>query len=410
MNRPDGLERELKAWFSDTAAPRVPDFTDDILQLTAGTRQRPRWSFPERWLPMSVITLGRQTLKPVPWRTIGLLAALALLIAAAVAVYIGNQPRLPAPFGLAANGLVAYSQGDDIYTVDPTTGARHAIVTGPDSDYEPRWALDGTRLAFLRASATGDALVIVDPRRPDELVTTENFVLLDSDSVAWSPDGRSILLRAQREGSWAIFIVDVTSGEAQPLALDFEQESAYWRPPDGRQLMVLGGVEADRHMYLLTLEDGSLEEVGLHEGSGPIRSSGWTSDGQRFVYQRGDYDRLPIETYVLDVTTGNEVTIDAGFGHVSNDGTRMIALDNKQETMCVVDLRGGPCVPVGLPSQVYLWGNSAGVQWSPDDEWILTRPPVGDVLTAALIDPEGAILDQPTWISEGAVSWQRLAP
>lgn len=359
---------------------------------------------------MSVITLSRQTLKPLPWRTIGLLAALVLLIVAAVAIYVGSQPRLPAPFGLAANGVVAYSQGDDIYTVDPTTGARQAIVTGPDVDFEPRWSLDGTRLAFFRASATGDALVIVDPKRPEDLVTTEDFVLADSDSVAWSPDGRSILFRAQHEGSKAVFIVDVPSGEAKPLALDFEAESAYWRPPDGRQLMVLGGVETDRHLYLLTLEDGSLEEVPHHEGTGPIRSSGWTSDGQRFVYQRGDYDRLPIETYVLDVATGNEVAIDAGFGHVSNDGTRMIALDTDQESMCVVDLRGGPCIPVGLPSQVYLWGNSAGVQWSPDDELILTRPPVGDELGAALIDPDGAVLDQPSWISSGAVSWQRVAP
>ena len=348
--------------------------------------------------------------KPLPWRAIGLLVALALLIAAVVAVFAGSQPRLPAPFGLAANGVVAYASGGDIYTVDPTTGARQAIVTGPGDDYEPRWALDGTRLAFLRASATGDALVIVDPKRSDTLVTTENFTLLDSDSLAWSPDGRSILFRAQHEGSSTIFIVDAASGEAKPVALDFEQDVAYWRPPDGRQLMVVGGAELDRHLYLLTLEDQSLEEVALHEGSGPIRSSGWTSDGQRFVYQRGDDDRLPIETYVLDVATGTDVTIDAGYGHLSNDGTRMVAIDNGQRSMCVADLRGGPCVRVGQPSQAYLWGNAAGVQWSPDDRWILTRPPAGDDLSASLVDPGGAVLDQPSWISDGAVSWQRVAP
>ena len=95
MNRPENLERDLTAWFVETATPRVPDFTDDILRLTAGTRQRPRWSFPERWLPMSVITLGRRTLEPLPWRTIGLLAALALLIAASIAFYVGSQQTSP---------------------------------------------------------------------------------------------------------------------------------------------------------------------------------------------------------------------------------------------------------------------------------------------------------------------------
>ena len=85
MNRPDNLERDLTAWLADTATPRVPDFSDDILWLTARTRQRPRWSFAQRWLPAGLLAFGRRTLRPVPWRTLGLLAALALLIAAAVA-------------------------------------------------------------------------------------------------------------------------------------------------------------------------------------------------------------------------------------------------------------------------------------------------------------------------------------
>ena len=409
MNRPENLERDLAIWFADTATPRVPVFTDDILRLTAGMRQRPRWSFPERWLPMSVLTIGRQTLKPLPWQRIGLLVVLALLLAA-VAVYVGSQPRLPAPFGLAANGHVAYAHGGDIHTVDPITGARQAIATGPEVDSEPRWALDGTRLAFLRNSALGDALVVVDPTRPDTLVTTEAFIELDSDSVAWAPDGRSISVRAQHEGSRAIFIVDVASGEATPLAVETPDVDVYWRPPDGRQLMVVGGVEPDLRMYLLTLGDRSLEEVPLLPSAGPIRVSGWTSDGQRFVYQRGDYDHLPIKTHVLDLVTGKEVTIDVGFGHLSNDGTRMVALDNDQGLMCVVDLSGGPCVPVGQPSQAYLWGHGAGAQWSPDDAWILTRQISDDGETAALVDPDGAVLDQPSWISDGAVSWQRVAP
>jgi hypothetical protein len=42
-----------------------------------------------------------------------------------------------------------------------------------------------------------------------------------------------------------------------------------------------------------------------------------------------------------------------------------------------------------------MWkANAAGVQWSPDDEWILTRPSGGDGVTAFLVDPDGAILDQ----------------
>ena len=96
MNPTDRLERELTAWLVETAVPRTPDYTDEILQQAVRIRQRPRWTFPDRWLPASVITLRRRTLKPLPWRTIGLLAVLALLIVAALAVYVGSQRRIPA--------------------------------------------------------------------------------------------------------------------------------------------------------------------------------------------------------------------------------------------------------------------------------------------------------------------------
>ena len=130
MNRTDRLERELTTWFADTATPRTPDWTADILAATSTIRQRPRWSFPARWLPAAVVPrLPRLALGPVPWRTIALLAALVLLLAAAVALYVGSRPRLPAPFGPAANGLVAYAEDGDIWTVDPITGVRKAIVT-----------------------------------------------------------------------------------------------------------------------------------------------------------------------------------------------------------------------------------------------------------------------------------------
>ena len=150
MNRLDGLERDLTSWFAESTSPRDPDLTDDVLWVTARTRQRPRWSFAERWLPTGVLSLGRRTVRPVPWRTVALVALLVVLAVAAAAVYVGTRPRLPAPYGLAANGLVAYAQNGDIYAVDPITGVREGLAVGPDDETEPRWSLDGTRVAFLR--------------------------------------------------------------------------------------------------------------------------------------------------------------------------------------------------------------------------------------------------------------------
>jgi Tol biopolymer transport system component len=407
MKRPDSLERDLTAWLADSAAPRVPDFTDDILWLTARTRQRPRWSFPGTWLPRRVVAFSRRTVKPLPWRTLGLIAVLALLIAAAISFYIGSQPRMPPPFGLAANGLVAYASGGDIYTVDPITGAREAIVSGPHADREPRWSLDGTRVAFLRSSGRGDALVIVDARSRQVLATTEPLIEPDTDSIAWSPDGRSVSIGATHGGSHALFIVDAGSGDLTPLPIDYRLLEGYWRPPDGRQLMFYGGREPNLGLFLLDVNDGTVTQIAQPaRPGGLIRPAGWTSDGRRVVFTREDGDGR-LRTLVVDLTTGAEVIFDdVGFGHVSNDGSRMVAL-TADGRLCVADLSGGPCVPIGQGSRAYDATHAAGAQWSPDDDWIIVR--LGSGNRAILVDPDGREPDQPSWIAHGAESIQRLA-
>jgi Tol biopolymer transport system component len=408
MNRPDRLERDLTAWLADSAAPRVPDFTDDILWLTARTRQRPRWSFPGTWLPRRVVAFSRRTVKPLPWRTLGLIAVLALLIAAAISFYIGSQPRMPPPFGLAANGLVAYASGGGIYTVDPITGAREAIVTGPHVDREPRWSLDGTRLAFLRSSGPGDALGIVDVRSREVLATTDTLTETDSDSIAWSPDGRSVSIDATHGGSHALFIVDTKTGDLKPLAIDYLGLDVYWRPPDGRQIMFLGGKGSNVGLSMVDVDGGTPFEIAQPaRPGGLIRPAGWTPDGRRAVFTREDREGR-LRTHVVDLTTGAEVTFDdVGFAHVSNDGSRMVAL-TADGRLCVADLGGGPCVRIGERSQAYEGTHAAGAHWSPDDEWILVRR-LSDG-SAILVDPDGQDPGQPPWIEDGAESIQRVAP
>jgi Tol biopolymer transport system component len=189
MNQTDRLERDLTALLAATAAPRAPDYTDDILRQTARVRQRPRWTLLERWLPMSEFALERVGPRPLPWRTIALLALLVLLVIGAVALYAGSRPRVPAPFGPANNGLVAYAAGGDIYTVDPRLGTHHAIVTGLDEDRSPRWSRDGTRLAFLRGRDTVTKLGIVDADGGNPVISTQGFVTRTATRLPGRPTG-----------------------------------------------------------------------------------------------------------------------------------------------------------------------------------------------------------------------------
>jgi Tol biopolymer transport system component len=407
MNRYDTLDRELRAWFTDAPVPRTPGFRDDVLQQTVQVRQRPRWSFLERWLPVTVVRFRRRrTLPPVPWRTIGVLAALLLLLAA-VAVYVGSQRRLPPPFGLAGSGNVAYAQNGDIFTVDPTTGLRREITSGPEIDREPRWSPDGTRLAFLRGTELATALIVVDGRTGETIARSPSQPNVDTDTMAWSPDGRMITIDSV-DGE--LNVVDAATGSMTRLDLPYAFLDVYWRPPGGRQLLFLGGSDpeaADMALYVADLDDPrSLQKIAVvRSGSDVLRPNGWAEDGRKVVYTAGSADD-PLRTHVNDLATGKEVIIAAAFAHVSNDGRRIVALDDDGRP-CVASTDGGPCFPIATADRGFNGGHAAGVTWSPDDEWIVSRGP--DSEQAFLLDPDGQVTDQPSWMDDGAVSWQRVA-
>ena len=114
----DRIERRPPEILTRISAPQVPDYTDDILGLTARRRQRPGWTFPGRWLPMD-ITAPRPTVARTQWRPIGIVILLILALAAAAVVYIGSRPPRLAPFfGPAANGSFVYVTARDIYIAD----------------------------------------------------------------------------------------------------------------------------------------------------------------------------------------------------------------------------------------------------------------------------------------------------
>ena len=82
----DRIERRLPEILTQISVPQVPDYTDDILGLTARRRQRPGWTFPGRWLPMD-ITAPRPVVAGTQWRPIVILILLILLLAATVVLH-----------------------------------------------------------------------------------------------------------------------------------------------------------------------------------------------------------------------------------------------------------------------------------------------------------------------------------
>ena len=386
-------------------------------------RQRPRWSFPRRWLPAAVVPrLPQLGLRPVPWRAVALLALLGLLLAAAVTLYVGSRPRLPAPFGPAANGLVAYAEGGGIWTVDPVTGDRQKIVSLAGHNKAPRFSRDGTSIAFLRAVQGGDLLVVT---RVDGTHVAESsgapFVGADTDSIAWSPDGRWVALVADAGAARVLgratprttYIVDTTTGEIRNLQTTGVDTEVYWRPPDGHELLYIRATGTGQVPFIISVQDGGVRPLLVTDPEVSLRPGGWTPDGKYFVVHRHDHNDDSAWTELLDPETGETFHRDVAFGRVSNDGKMVVGHGmipgDSDPALCVMPLSGPSCVRIADPRFTPDFEHNAGLQWSPDDRWIVSYPQ-DETIGWVLLDPEGGPAITPVWSERGVESWQRKAP
>ena len=91
----------LSAAFNEVGGQARPDYLPDIVAQAGRTRQRPAWTFLERWLPMD-IAVRRQG---VP-RAVLVFAVLALLITCWWRPLPSSEPAKPAFLGAATNGLL----------------------------------------------------------------------------------------------------------------------------------------------------------------------------------------------------------------------------------------------------------------------------------------------------------------
>jgi dipeptidyl aminopeptidase/acylaminoacyl peptidase len=296
MTTPRRFEQDLPALLADLYLAGTPDYRDDIVRQTARVRQRPAWTFPERWLPMD-LTRPSVLGPAVPWRQLGALALVALLIAAALAAYIGSSRRLPAPFGPASNGLVAIvDDSGGIQQVDPASGQAMVIVPGPGNS-RPTYSPDGSRLAYLRANGfTAFDIVVARSDGQGPVVITPKPVSAVG-YLGWSPDSSSIVIPA---ASGRIDVYDAsTAGLPRTITVEGQRIGAkgfdnynanvqdLFRPPTGKEIVFLGSTPEGPAVFVAAA-DGTDPRAILDWDHSTVPYSDldtpqWSPDGSRIA-------------------------------------------------------------------------------------------------------------------------------
>ena len=422
------LTRDLPEILGDLAIGPYPHYIDDVLETSAATRQRPAWAFPERWLPRVDLVRQPALVPGLPWRSIALAIVILLALLAAAIVYSGSQHRLPAPFGPARNGLIAYAAGGDIYTADPVSGAATAIITGPGTDSGPRFSLDGTHLAFARvagpdksqiyvARSDGTGLTLVTP-------TPVGLAAVDAgrswEQYEFSPDGRELLIATVA----GILIARTDGGGATYLNVGMLPVEPTFRPPDGTQILFIGR-GADTGLFIFDRSTNQTREVLEMQHNFDLAGASWSPDGSRIAYWTWDATvaGFSAKSHVVnaDGTADRELPSPPGAvwnAHAtwSNDGRRLFLA--RGFTPYEDDVRG-----YVVPAD----GSNAGIQiapagsvetsccaawlWSPDDSELLGRPgPLADGVPMVILDAAGGPVRAAPASAISDPAWQRLRP
>jgi dipeptidyl aminopeptidase/acylaminoacyl peptidase len=286
MTSPRRFEQDLPALIADLYLAGTPDYRDDLVRQTARVRQRPAWTFPERWLPMDLVTKAAPAASRVQWRTLGVLGLLIALLATAVAMYIGSQRRLPEPFGLAANGQIAYADRGDISIRDRVDGPARLLIQDPGTDNLALVSPRGDKLLVAREAAGGEDIVITMSNGTDARRLAGPYVGIDW--FDWSPDQRAIAIGYALDGVPSIDIV-ATDGSGARRLVDFPAMSPRWRPPNGDQLLFRGQEHGRWGLYLVDVAGGEpvrldLAQQGLESSTYDLLAPAWSPTGDRLAF------------------------------------------------------------------------------------------------------------------------------
>jgi len=214
----------------------------------------------------------------------------------------------------------------DLFLADAKTGKviRQLVSSERDSHFESlrfiesagTFSPDGKRLAFITFSKGDNFLSLVDvDTRKTEHIRVPNVDALTA--IAWSPDGRTVVISGQMTGVSDLFVYDFESKQVRRLTDDKFADLQPAISPDGRTVVFVSDRGAGTTVEQLQFSDKTLSTIDV--STGVIRNleifknskhinPHWSPDGQN-IYFIANPEGIPdIYRYNLAERTVGKVT------------------------------------------------------------------------------------------------------
>jgi Tol biopolymer transport system component len=192
----------------------------------------------------------------------GLLAQLACQSPSEPAMDAAPAPPASAwPPGRLVRTIAFVSDRDgnaEVYAMTVLGTQQINLSQNPADDLDPSWSPDGTKVVFVRRSATGSEIWLMSSSGTGQVQLSHTF--RDSPAYAgaprWSPDGsRIVFLRSASPNGWGdLYVISAAGGLEKKLTTGkFVVTAAAWSP-DGTQLAFVRGY----HLYRINADGTGL--------------------------------------------------------------------------------------------------------------------------------------------------------
>jgi Tol biopolymer transport system component len=427
FDRFDPFERRIAEAIDEIATARLPDYLDDVFQVTVRSSQRPRWTFLERWLPMDT-TLARGPVGRLPIRSLALLLLLLAIVGGAIAAYVGSQRPVLAPFGPAGNGQLVFGLDGDLYAAETLTSQPQLLVGGPGEQAGAVLSPDGLLVAYDSSINGRDYVWVADADGSNARLAFRDPFL--GHSFAWAPDSRRMAIVTDIGGELTLWIAKADGSAALRLDLEgLRPWEAAWDPQQEDVLLVRAEDRATGKVDLYYVDiDGAaiLSKLGLSGEllTGPdyeFSGMAFSPDGSTIAYNvvgavEPPFNRFRVHAMNRDGTNDRELPapLDTRYSQAwpvfSPDGATIImeswetGADGTSETR-ISRLAMAPADASAVarslgPSKV---GQTLVKTWSPDGSYILIGFELNEVYA---VDPESGEADKLPWLSD-LPGWQR---
>jgi dipeptidyl aminopeptidase/acylaminoacyl peptidase len=434
------IETRLPEVLETLSNPRTPAYYDDILGQVARTRQRPGWTFIERWLPMAAISERLATAPRIPMRVA--IALLLLLLAFATTVLIAGalRPTVPAPFGVAGNGSIVFTDSSGAINVGSLTDGKSRVIVPGSGHSKPVFSPDGRWLAYLQVGDAATSDIVVSGPNGDAPQVLSTAQAGSIGHFTWTPDSRAVIAVVGAE----IQAFDLAGGAPRVIFkdpggfkldyLDNQNGSLadIFRPPNGDEILFIGTAGSQFGLYRQALAGGdpipvvtdkTVPSVWFENPSG----AQWSPDGRRIVLTIHPPETPAFgRAYVVNADGSGlqrvsklelpGIVIDEEHTAWSPDGTRIAFGRWNNDADGNVDPR--PVVIVDLATGEEREASNrevngySGWTWSPDGSSILQVPGDGseDAGTVIVVDAATGQSHKIGWMSGSAPTWQRTLP